>query len=246
MIFVSIDEEWVTDAKRLTEAGVAILDTRAVRGIDPGENACNWLPHIRALNYKIPTNARPACVPPEGISFLFGRSQTVDRATLKVQLARLFEEYGPDRTYVLVGHSVDQDIDVLISSLHFDPYALPHVVGQIDTNMLVSGTSLQKSLSALYLHLHTRKEYFARRGSHMRYKLPGWHCAGNDAYYTLQLLLMLALVPQSTWDKWHATTRPMTKLRGQKIDARTAIPGLVASLGLSRWLKRGILKPVYR
>ena len=54
VVFVCIDvEAWERDNKRITEIGVATLDTEDLKSIIPGEGGVNWLTTIHARHFRI-------------------------------------------------------------------------------------------------------------------------------------------------------------------------------------------------
>ncbi|KAF2655451.1 hypothetical protein K491DRAFT_778750 [Lophiostoma macrostomum CBS 122681] len=94
LVFVSVDTEFGKYLPKdhscyykILEFGLCTLDTRDIRGLEPGLNGANWLKHIRTKHYRmsdtigIQSDAKdvrgvPLCVPEH---FEFGESTVVDR-----------------------------------------------------------------------------------------------------------------------------------------------------------------------
>lgn len=54
VVFVCVDvEAYEKDTKKVTEIGVATLDTKDIGGVAPGEGGKNWMPAIRARHFRI-------------------------------------------------------------------------------------------------------------------------------------------------------------------------------------------------
>ncbi|KAF1355172.1 hypothetical protein BDV97DRAFT_98921 [Delphinella strobiligena] len=178
IVFVAIDTEG--GRKALPEVGVAFLDTRTISRVGPGDKASKWYRHIRARHFRLRHNG--------GHGFKFGVTERIPLAALKPYLKSCFD---PRRRYVIVGHSVSGDLDKISSALHFDLRQDPCIVGQIDTREIVEDMSMPQKLPLLWRHF---------RGADSD---PGtglaFHNAGNDAVYNLQVLLMLALTPETEW-----------------------------------------------
>jgi hypothetical protein len=91
-------------------------------------------------------------------------------------------EFGQPRRVIIVGHDVKQDIQFL-NTLDFDVYAMANLLEVVDNQKL---------------HQHRNKFY---NGQSLCTILAGFdipyrylHNAGNDAMYTLQSLLSLAVI----------------------------------------------------
>ncbi len=54
VVFICVDvESYERNHSIVTEIGIATLDTADIRGIAPGENACNWMNNISARHFGI-------------------------------------------------------------------------------------------------------------------------------------------------------------------------------------------------
>lgn len=178
IVFVAIDTEG--GSKALPEVGLAFLDTRTISKVSPGDKASEWYKHIHARHFRLRHNG--------GYGFKFGVTERIPLAALKPYLKSCFDSR---RRYVIVGHSVSGDLDKISSALHFDLRQDPCIVGQIDTRVIVEDMQMPQKLSLLWTHLRGADSYL---GTGLAF-----HNAGNDAVYNLQVLLMLALTPETEW-----------------------------------------------
>lgn len=188
--FLAIDCEAFEFAQnKITEIGVSVLDTRDLTGIEPGADAANWLAqiktrHLRIKEYQKLVNKKFIKGCPD--KFNFGNSEFIYLNQIRNVLTEIFNNpAGVDaptfdkRKIVLVGHDVKSDIDYL-KNINFSPYASGRIVGSMDT-LKLSGSSksttvglerLLRGLGADPINLHN---------------------AGNDAAYTLQAIVMIAV-----------------------------------------------------
>jgi hypothetical protein len=192
VVFVAIDTEGGETS--ISEVGIAILDTRSLIGLSPGHKAGEWYKLIRTRHF----STRLKCY-----RFKFGITERVPLAALKPYIKSLI---SPLRNYVLVGHSVSVDLDKMFSILDYDLRSLPNVVCQLDTLHIVRGMPVPQKLSSLWKHL-TRTVY--RQEEERTFS---FHNAGNDAVYNLQVLLMLATIPESEWVQPKPGASPMPTL----------------------------------
>lgn len=117
--------------------------------------------------------------------FRFGESTWVSHIGMVKALDQLFR----DRPVILIGHGLNNDIQILARWLKYDVYGKRQLSRTIDTSRLAVFAQIPEGLLKMWKHLngiHTG-------GSH------GWHNAGNDAVYTLQSLLLLAVTAQKDW-----------------------------------------------
>lgn len=188
--FLAIDCEAFEFAQnKITEIGVSVLDTRDLTGIEPGAHAAKWLAqiktrHLRIKEYQKLVNKKFIKGCPD--KFNFGNSEFIYLNQIRNVLTEIFNNpAGVDaptfdkRKIVLVGHDVKSDIDYL-KNINFSPYASGRIVGSMDT-LKLSGSSktttvglerLLRGLGADPVNLHN---------------------AGNDAAYTLQAIVMIAV-----------------------------------------------------
>lgn len=177
----------------LTFLGIATLDSRAIKDVDPGENGESWFKlmnhlHLRPIEYKKLVNKKFIKGCPEDFDFGTSTFITLRHASeilnnIFRDPSRIHEACDPDveiadtdTEIILVGHDLRNDTEYM-KRLRFTPQ---HVVGSLDTQVLArpskkQGPGLKALLAALSIdakHLHN---------------------AGNDAAYTLQALVALAV-----------------------------------------------------
>ena len=147
------------------QAGLAILDTRNIHNH-------NSEPVISAHNFTTGRSLYCACASEK---FLFGTSITTSQKDL---LENINSVIPKSRNVILVGHSIKGDLNAL-KALGFDFEA--SLVGVLDT-CRIAGEVLE------LWHL-TLGELLTE----LQYPFTKLHCAGNDAYFTLQALILLAV-----------------------------------------------------
>lgn len=205
-IFYSIDVEWnERNFTQLTEIGISLLDTIDIRGIPPGIHGDNWVKHIRSAHlrtaeYKNFRNTQFVMGCPD--MFLFGESEIIPNEEMGRRTDRFFATpydgtenvNRPDlpqhklvpRNIVLVGHNPDADIKMLaercsiFDSMDKRPGKL--IRSLLDTQGLFQKLRKQKNpskLETMLIHLGLEPECL--------------HNAGNDARYTLEALIRMAL-----------------------------------------------------
>lgn len=206
-IFFSIDVEWnERNQTQVTEIGISSLDTIDIHGIPPGPHGENWVKHIksahlRTAEYKNFCNTQFVMGCPD--MFLFGESELIPDSqigtrarwfffppydgTEDIERADLPEHKRGPRTIVLVGHGPDTDLKILAErSKIFEPVEdRPEKV-------------VSEVMNTQMLYACLRKENNSRGLDNMLYEL-GFepkclHNAGNDARYTLEALIRIALV----------------------------------------------------
>nr|POE53507.1 putative nucleolar protein c2c4.08 [Quercus suber] len=195
-IFVCIDLEAFESAQdRITELGVSVLDTRDLIGTPD----TLWLSKLRHAFYRPIEHARfvnrrfvKGC--PE--DFNFGSSTWIALSDAKRLLTRIFLDPTalshaadfsheiaapePKRNVIFVAHGASNDVAYL-RNLGFDLTTdAPHVVKTVDTQSAAGGSKKHSiGLQRLLLALDLAAENL--------------HNAGNDAAYTLQALVTMAV-----------------------------------------------------
>ncbi|KAK4237394.1 hypothetical protein C8A03DRAFT_34641 [Achaetomium macrosporum] len=194
VMFLAVDvEAWEQNQNLVTEVGIATLDTTEIQNIAPGNGGQNWFPYIRARHFRVKENSwavnrRYVHGCPE--RFSFGRSEFVRQAQIEPILKQLVEGatltdpvdgMTKQRPVVLVFHEAASDIKYL-KLLAYHVEAVRNVLEVVDTRMMhqylvrsndsASLASVLNHLSIPYRHLHN---------------------AGNDAVYTLQAMVGLAV-----------------------------------------------------
>lgn len=194
VIFISIDvEAYERDHNKITEIGVATLDTADLKNLAPGENGKHWMRAIRCKHYRIYEHKHlvnkdfvAGC--PE--RFQFGNSEFISIKNAPSIIASCFKPpysnpegsiHDSKRNIVLVGHDLLTDVDYL-RKIGYDVKNLSNRLENIDS-------------SSMYRAL--RRETNRRNlGSCLAdLSLTGWwlHNAGNDAAYSLQAMIAIAL-----------------------------------------------------
>lgn len=185
VIFVCLDCEAAEfDSQKVTEVGVATLDTRDLRDVPPGHNGATWSAKIESFHAVIAEHAHfknrfcPSC--PD--KFMFGETSTI-KLRQAAAWTRSFFLYSKNnailsRDIVLVGHAL-QNEKRFCQTFGLELEKIEPLVDQFDTSTmlrhdgkaLLGLSRLLKGLGIATNHLHN---------------------AGNDATYTLQALVALA------------------------------------------------------
>ncbi|KAI4256477.1 MAG: hypothetical protein LQ352_002083 [Teloschistes flavicans] len=207
VVFICVDvEAYEKPPRPITEIGISTLDTSDLVNIAPGERGIDWMKKIRSRHFRIREHGHlhnsehvQGCADrfepdfgvsewisiqeaPQVIASCFrppysrrskdisGKSQTDDSESKDLQ-----------RQLVLVGHDIQNDVEYL-RKLGYDVANLSNVIEAVDTADLYRAWKHEQNptnLGAILLEL----------------ELVGWnlHNAGNDAAYTLQALLGIAI-----------------------------------------------------
>ena len=198
-VLICIDcEAFERDQRKVTELGVAVLDTGDLAGVPPGENGEGWVTrmkyaHFRPVEYAGLVNRKfvKGCED----RFAFGESTWIRLGDAKKVLERIFraperlgeaadfgkefERNGEGRNVVFVAHGLSND-DAYLRALGFELSEVRNVVRQVDSQRVAGGT--KKNSMGLKRSLQ-----------HLGVKFQGLHNAGNDAAYTLQAVIMMAV-----------------------------------------------------
>ncbi|KAM0698982.1 hypothetical protein Q7P36_001026 [Cladosporium allicinum] len=194
VFFVCVDcEAFEHDQTKITEIGISILDSRSIKDVDPGNDGKPWFDlmkhvHLRPIEYKKYVNKNFIKGCPD--AFNFGTTDMIrleDAGRIMTRIfsnpTRIFEACDltneiadVEPTIMLVGHALSNDTEYM-RRLKFTP---KHVSGQIDTQKLAriskkQPPGLTKLLAALSIDAKNL------------------HNAGNDAAYTLQALVGVAV-----------------------------------------------------
>ncbi|KAI8966358.1 hypothetical protein F5Y11DRAFT_190313 [Daldinia sp. FL1419] len=187
MRFISVDiEAWERQSDVITEVGLAILDTRDIVNIPPGKDGHDWFPliksrHLRIEEHKYKTNYRYVKGCPE--LFNFGDSEFVYSSEIGSAIATIIgdDESSDQRPVVMVGHAIGQDLTYL-RKLGYNIWRVPQFTDEMDTMPMFQRSersSNGRSLTALCESLGILGTNF--------------HNAGNDATYTLQAMVAIAV-----------------------------------------------------
>lgn len=196
VVFICIDcEAYEHDQAKVTEVGVAVLDMRDLWNIEPSRLS-KEVPgfiksaHYRPVEFSRLVNRKFVHGCPK--AFGFGISTWVKTTDVAPILQRIFEDPSrmsvaahshdttsePLRDVVVVGHGLGND-DKYLRTLGFSFKSTPNVIAEADTQRLASTktqVSLKKLLAALQI------------------EAVNLHNAGNDAVYTMQALVEMAVL----------------------------------------------------
>ncbi|CAN8097250.1 unnamed protein product [Discula destructiva] len=188
VVFVCFDVEMdENNAQVVTEVGFGVLDTRDLKGVAPGQGAENWSKliqarHLRIKEYLLVKNFKYVDGCPE--KFQFGKSEIVGIDRIEKVCTGILspkDSDGKPRRVVVVGHDIKQDIELLFG-IDVDIYELPGLIDIIDNQRIQQHDAMFKDPQRLAVVLRAL-------GIEHRYL----HNGGNDAVYTLQSMLALAV-----------------------------------------------------
>lgn len=190
-VLVSVDCEAYEFAQEcITEIGISILDTRDIIGVEPGPEGENWTckitsRHFRTKEHKNKRNKRHVQDCPD--NFSFGQSEWISQRDAAKVLKQCFRQHSTATDtgssnpckVIFIGHNAAAD-EKYFAQLDFD--LSEEAVDVIDSEimaMAVFRENFRSSLGKLLLRYGFNGEHF--------------HNAGNDANYTLQLAILMAL-----------------------------------------------------
>jgi len=189
---------------KITEVGIVTLDTRDLVALPPGSSASSasaWLDKIKSRHIHVKENRHlvnrkfvKGC--PD--KFNFGSSEIMDISTIGNLLSNIFREsnmdassemYSPgdtgqtgqkeQRNTILVGHDIRSDIKYL-QRFKFVPTEHANIIKTFDTQVLC-GTTKKYTIG-----LEKLCRILGLAPSNL-------HNAGNDAMYTLQAMVVMAV-----------------------------------------------------
>ncbi|GES58576.1 hypothetical protein ATEIFO6365_0004072700 [Aspergillus terreus] len=199
-VFVCVDVE--ANERRhsqVTEVGISMLDTKDLVDVAPGEQASQWRKHIwsrhlRVSEHRHVVNRIYLAGCPE--RFDFGESEFVYERDLGAAVLAAFQPrtvhetgspVGTDepRHLVLVGHNIAMDMQYLREmGVHIDqkPAGTAGFIDVVDTADFFRMLRREETHRSLAKVLH-------------ELEMTGWnlHNAGNDARYTLEVMVRLVL-----------------------------------------------------
>lgn len=213
VLFVAIDvEAWERNQNIITEVGIAMLDTTDIQHIPPGEGGREWFKHIRARHVRIKenmwaVNGRWVADSAEWFGFgfvlpfsvslnleqeltLFRESEIVNQSRIvpliREQIDRAtfvdpVDGITKPRPVVLVFHEASSDIKYL-EIVGYNVGEVKNVLEAVDTRQMhqyLVQSNNSGSLSAVLANLDISHRHL--------------HNAGNDAVYTLQAMIGLAV-----------------------------------------------------
>ncbi|KAI0391506.1 hypothetical protein F5Y17DRAFT_478627 [Xylariaceae sp. FL0594] len=185
--FVCVDvESWEKNHGLVTEVGLAILDTKDIENLPPGKNGEAWFKKIEThhliiqerrnlINHKYVKGCPDA--------FNFGKSEVVSIKEIDKAVGRIIGDLESEdkRSVIFVGHAIAEDLKYLMK-IGYNHWRVPQIVDEVDTKDMFQRMSLSnngRGLSGICSEL----------GIHGR----NYHNAGNDAAYTLQAMIAMAV-----------------------------------------------------
>lgn len=223
VVFISIDvESWEMDHSRVTEVGVATLDTRDLRGKHPGRVGEHWQKAIRARHFRVAENTHISnhefihgC--PE--NFEFGQSEVVSLKNLPTLLTSCFHHpfskqpssaiLPDDEKEAASSNGISPSNESKAEpSVNHPPekrniVLVGHDIGQ-DINYchqigfsVLNRSNLIETLDTAAMYRSYTRDPNPRALGNILYDfdLNGWylHNAGNDAVYTLWAMLAICV-----------------------------------------------------
>jgi hypothetical protein len=210
-VLIAIDVESYEHAHNIiTEVGIAILDTRDIVDLPPGDYGQNWFSKIKAQHLRIKEHEN--CINRTYVSgcpdrFNFGKSLFVSLDNAPRIVQELFNvssfsqpatmskgetlpagSQATSRPVILVGHDPDGDIKYL-EVLGYNVYMHPSLREVLDTQQIYQALKAGANAPSLG-NLLRELSIFPRN----------LHNAGNDAVYTMQALIGMVVT--------EATNRP--------------------------------------
>ncbi|KAK1992922.1 QDE-2-interacting protein [Colletotrichum falcatum] len=198
VVFVCIDIEVAEEHHgTILEVGLSILDTRDIAGVPPGENGCSWAPFIRSRHlitdeHRHIRNRKYVKGCPE--LFNFGMSEYPPLSSLGPSIIAAITDLsvaGQEgnakaewrfRNVVLLGHDLRSDIAYL---------------ERINVELWGMGGVMSRTLDTKDMYQAWRQETQGRSLAAVLTDLgishSNLHNAGNDAAYTMQAMLGLAV-----------------------------------------------------
>ena len=199
VVFIAIDFENLRNIRQDSsqnlnaQVGVAILDTKTfVSSPQTAISTFNFV--IGSPSYCLKTTKK----------FLFGRTVTIYRKDINQNIEALISR---TRNNVLIGHGFENDLSIL-RFLKFDLHS--SIVGIID---------LQKIAAEIMPSVSVRLRHILEE---LLCPSEGLHNAGNDAYFTLRALLLLAI--KSYPNRTAANNDHRSKLTALEAITQVSIP----------------------
>ncbi|KAK3065201.1 hypothetical protein LTS18_006410 [Coniosporium uncinatum] len=221
VVIIAVDvEAWERNHNIVTEIGISTLDTRDLHGVAPGVDGGNWRSRIRSRHFRIKEHTHHENH--EFVSgcagrFEFGTSEMISLADAPRMIAGCFKKpfsrpaapvasdaglplfdkmslldsqdgVGaevttalPKRNIIFLGHDSQQDLNYL-QQLGYNPLNLGNLLEILDTASLYRSFRKEVQPKSLGAILHDMD-------------MVGWflHNAGNDAAYTMQVLIAVAV-----------------------------------------------------
>jgi len=224
-VFLAIDTEFRKDD--VSEVGFATLDTMDITDRNPGPRGKGWFNLVKPYHFLLEhaANERAAKANAKSVdfNFNFGTTKIVTIGDVSRHIRKMVSQWHKSgRRVVLVGQSLNIDLDLLRFNTGFNIVNFSGVSGLLDTYILAQSKNAGSSLNVLYQHFNNEK------GSK-------FHNAGNDAVYCLRTMLMLAMTPQSEWPRPTTHKLVLPDRRGQ--NAEWSLSDIVSTQGTWAWMQ---------
>jgi len=224
-VFLAIDTEFRKDD--VSEVGFATLDTMDITDHNPGPRGKGWFNLVKPYHFLLEhaANERAAKANAKSVdfNFNFGTTKIVTIGDVSRHIRKIVSQWHKaGRRVVLVGQSLNIDLDLLRFNTGFNIVNFAGVSGLLDTYILAQSRNAGSSLNVLYQQLNNEK------GSK-------FHNAGNDAVYCLRTMLMLAMTPQTEWPRPITTKLVLPDRRGQ--NAEWSLSDIVSTQGIWDWMQ---------
>lgn len=234
-IFVCVDiEAYEFNQQQITEIGVSTLNSQDLLGQDPGSNGKYWAEKIHSRHFRIKEYAhRRNRVHIESCpdDFNFGESEWISKkdapSTMKscftTPLSVSYDQLTPPTNYkfVLVAHNATSDITYL-ENIGYNP--AEDIFDIIDSSDLANANGReinQPGLSTLLLRYGIAAKNL--------------HNAGNDAHYTLRVMLAMAVNNfhhKRSPEEWAIEKTQRIKTAGERAKAKAEAK---AALDMEGW-----------
>ncbi|KAI2630800.1 hypothetical protein GGR54DRAFT_170867 [Hypoxylon sp. NC1633] len=185
--FVCVDiEAWEKERHVVTEIGFAVLDTKDIMRVAPGNDGHNWFPLVKSYHLRIWEHAEKVnrlyvrgC--PD--RFDFGESEFVNLKNIGKEIDAIIGDYesGDATPVIMVGHDIRQDLKYL-QQVGYNIWRVRHFSDEVDTKSMFQ--RLTRSPNGRGLAMVCEELGIPGRN---------FHNAGNDATYTLRAMIVMAV-----------------------------------------------------
>ncbi|KAF2810842.1 uncharacterized protein BDZ99DRAFT_386492 [Mytilinidion resinicola] len=198
-IINSIDVEWHTKMPReMIEIGLAVLDSRDIRGIEPGWNAENWMRKVYFYHFRIKEHGHLPNTFAHSEGFDWGTMVWLSKAEAKKALIQCFSWPVEDnestdlsdgkelklRPVLFLGHAVENNTAELKKALDLDLEAIGTIVKSVGTQVIAK----LKGIRPRGRRVIGLKDLCYEHGISIQVL----HNAGNDIAYTMFCALLMA------------------------------------------------------
>lgn len=207
VVFVCVDvEAYERDHNKITEVGIATLDTRELVGLAPGADGVEWSKKIRARHFRIQEHrhlVNRKFIQGYPDNFRFGQSTFVPLRKAAQHIRECFQApFGAldsnstkttnplpadpsraeeQRNLIFLGHAPEGDIRYL-RKIGFDPTSMKNIIETLDTAVMYRVWRREQQTPGLtkILRFFDIDSFYA-------------HNAGNDAVFTVQAMLAICV-----------------------------------------------------